>query len=78
MQSRETEAQEYVYAVFCQEEGTSLPAYGIVCRDAAGAVVETIADISPDRSFVDGLARLLNEERAQACHFWDIVEDALP
>ena len=77
MQRKEGNMREFSYSVICQEQTAAILEYGIVCRDSAGKIVETIEAISPDRTFVSKLAALLNEGQAQACHFWDIVEDAL-
>lgn len=78
MQRKEGNTQEFIYSVFCQEQGPdAVSEYGIVCRDSAGKVLETAEAVSTDYAFVAELTDRLNEGQAEVCHFWDILDDAL-
>ncbi len=50
--------------------------YGIAFYDG-GVCVGEIPDISDNKTDIDKLTALLNEEAVEPCHFQDVVEDYL-
>ena len=58
-------------------ESAEIFEYGIVCKDRQNTVVEKIENISTEYDFVAQLVSKLNEGEVEACHFLDIVEDAI-
>ncbi len=49
--------------------------YGVRMRTEEGCVV--IADVSPDRTYVERIVRSFNENGLEPSHFADAVEDSL-
>lgn len=58
------------------EDGTPYTGYDIVGRTEAGAPLR-VEDVTEDRSFARLLCAVLNRERVEPVHVYDVISDIL-
>lgn len=63
--------------VFIEEKG-HICAYGIGFSDGKDPNVLLITDVSADKSLVEKIIKLLNDNRVSPEHFYYVLEDILP
>ena len=72
--------QEFQYQICKTKESIDsidILEYGIICKNRCNITILSIECISTEYDFVAQLVHRLNEGKADACHLYDIVEDAL-
>lgn len=72
---------EYTYSIIennvCGESGIGCVVYGIAVLNLTGETIDSISDISCDKTECEKLAELFNKEKLSPIHFYDAVEDWL-
>ena len=63
--------------VFENPEIGTYTSYGLKAMQGNKEIL-TISDVSLDKTFVEGLARMYTEYQLDPIHLFEVVEDALP
>lgn len=62
--------------IYHTEDGTPYKGYDIVGRSAEGAPLR-VEDVTDDRSYARLLCAVLNRERVEPVHLFDVISDIL-